>query len=107
MIEFIVISLFVILLLAYYTMGRNFSRPTLLYVGGFLACAIVAYFYKTEWGVHIMSPDTALIIIGGAFAFYLVELIEYKKHSSILENVEVTSDVFVSIKPIKLIVFLI
>ncbi len=107
MIEFIVIALFVILLLAYFTMGRNFSRPTVLYVVGFLACAIVAYNYKMEWGLNKMSPDTVLVIVGGALIFYLVELYDYKNHPFKQDDIDITSEDFIPIKPFKLVVFLI
>ena len=107
MIEFIVIALFVILLLAYYTMGRNFSRPTILYVSGFLACAIVAYNYKMEWGLNKMSSDTVLVIVGGALIFYLVELYDYRNHPFKQDDIDIASDDFIPIKPLKLAAFLI
>lgn len=107
MIEFIVIALFIILLLAYFTMGRNLSRPTILYVGGFLACATVAYNYKMEWGLNKMSSDTVLVIVGGALIFYLVELYDYKNHPFKQKNIDIASDDFIPIKPLKLVLFLI
>ena len=105
MIEFTVISLFVILLLAYYTMGRNLSRPSILYVGGFLACAIVAYNWKTEWGLNKMSPTTVFMIVGGALVFYLAELFDYKKHQK--KNIKVTFEIknFKLLSKTKLLLF--
>ena len=88
-------------------MGRNLSRPTILDVGGFLACAIVAYNYKMEWGLNKMSSDTVLVIVGGALIFYLVELYDYKNHPFKQKNIDIASDDFIPIKPLKLAVFLI
>lgn len=90
MIEAIVISLSILLLVAYKTLGRNLSRPSVLYIGGFLICSIVAYNWKEEWGLGQMEFGTAFMIIGGALFFYLVEWHDYKKHpiSSYIEQVE-------------------
>lgn len=90
MIEAIVISLSILLLVAYKTLGRNLSRPSVLYIGGFLICSIVAYNWKEEWGLEQMEFGTAFMIIGGALFFYLVEWHDYKKHpiSSYIEQVE-------------------
>ncbi|MBR1521897.1 MAG: oligosaccharide repeat unit polymerase [Bacteroidaceae bacterium] len=88
-------------------MGRNLSRPTILYVSGFFACAVVASLYKVEWGLSKMSSNTVLILVGGAFMFYLVELLDFRRHSSNIEDVDITSDDFASIKPSRLMLFLI
>jgi len=106
-IELVVVSLLIILVLAYYTLGRNTSRPTILYVLGFLFCSIVAYIYKEDWGLHKMSPTTAFVLIGGAFIFYLVELFEYRKYPfSPPHSIQIDSDDFRPIAPIKLVAFL-
>ncbi|MBQ6965924.1 MAG: oligosaccharide repeat unit polymerase [Bacteroidaceae bacterium] len=105
MIELTVVLLLAILLLAYYTLGRNFSRPTILYVSGFLVCSVVAYCWKEEWGLRKMSPITASIIILGAFIFYLVELWDFRKHKKQID----TRREDMSFKPInnfRLILFL-
>lgn len=108
MIEFVVISLFAILLLAYYTLGRNISRPTILFVSGFLFCSIVAYNYKEDWGLDKMSPITVFVLIGGAFIFYLVELYDYRKYPfEIADTINIESDDFNPIAPIKLVLFLV
>lgn len=111
MIEFIIISLFAILVLAYYTLGRNFSRPTILYVAGFLICSIVALYWKEEWDLHKMSSTTAFVIIGGAISFYIVEWIDYNKHKTFFKRIKKESPNTIQVfntKPIsntKLILF--
>ena len=88
MIEIIVISLLVILIVAYYNLGRNISRPTILYIGGFLICSCVALCWKDEWGLDKMSSLTAFIIIGGALTFFCVELWDYKKHEHLFTKIK-------------------
>lgn len=109
MIELTVISLFIILLLAYFTMGRNLSRPTILYVGGFFICSTVAWSWKDEWGLETMSPITAFIIIGGALMFYIVEWLDYMRSKSYnMPLIDISSqNFFYVISPIKLFLILI
>lgn len=86
-------------------MGRNLSRPTILYVTGFVFCSIVAYIYKVEWGLDKMSSITAYIIVGGAFVFYLLELYDYKKHQINDIKINIESDDFIPIGKLKLVLF--
>ena len=83
MIEAIVISLSILLLVAYKTLGKNLSRPSILYIGGFWICSIVAYNWKEEWGLDKMSEGTMFLIVGGALLFFLVEWHDYRTHSLI------------------------
>lgn len=109
MIDLTVISLFVILLLAYYTMGRNLSRPTILYVAGFFICSLVAWSWKDEWGLETMSPITACILIGGALLFYIVEWLDYMRSESynMAKTNCTASEEFKPIKSWKLFMFLV
>ena len=107
MIEIIVISLLIILIVAYYNLGRNISRPTILYVSGFLICSYVALCWKEEWGLDKMSPLTVFIIIGGALTFFGVELWDYKKHERLSTQIKLNT-INDDCKPIsnkKLIIF--
>lgn len=107
MIELIIGFLLTILILAYYTLGRNLSRPTILFVSGFLICACVALCWKEDWGLQKMSPTTALVIIGGALIFYVIELLDYKIHAAKFREVNIIN-VVDNQKPlsnIKLILF--
>lgn len=109
MIELTVVSLTLILLLAYFTMGRNLSRPTILYVGGFLICSVVAWSWKDEWGLETMSSVTAFMIIGGAIVFYFVEWVDYTRSDSYakLHQYNDASDVgFEPVSSFKLLIFL-
>lgn len=83
MIEAIVISLSILLLVAYKTLGRNLSRPSVIYIGGFLICSFIAYLWKDEWGLDKMSEGTMFLIVGGALLFFLVEWHDYRTHSLI------------------------
>ena len=81
MIEAIVVSLSVILLIAYKKLGKNLSRPSIIYISGFWICSIVAYLWKEEWGLHKMSGGTAFLVVGGALLFFLVEWHDYRTHA--------------------------
>ena len=107
MIEFVTIFLLILLLLAYFTLGRNFSRPSILYIIGFLLCSVVAYNYRKEWGLHSMSSITAFVLVGGAFMFYAVEWYDYKRHPIQGRKIDINSDEFQPISPIKLVIFLV
>ncbi|MCH5174680.1 MAG: oligosaccharide repeat unit polymerase [Prevotellaceae bacterium] len=107
MIEIITISLLAILIVAYYNLGRNISRPTVLYVSGFLICSCVALCWKEEWGLNKMSSMTAFIIIGGALTFFGIELWDYKKHERLFTQIKLNT-INYNCKPIsnkKLILF--
>lgn len=86
MIEAIVLSLSVFLLIAYKKLGKNLTRPSILYIGGFWACSIVAYFWKEEWGLQNMSGGTLFMIVGGALLFFLVEWRDYHTHAIVEER---------------------
>ena len=86
MIEAIVILLSIILLIAYLKLGKNLSRPSIIYIGGFWACSIVAYLWKEEWGLHKMSGGTLFLIVGGALLFFLVEWRDYRTHALVEER---------------------
>ena len=86
MIEAIVVSLSIILLIAYKKLGKNLSRPSIIYIGGFWACSIVAYLWKEEWGLDKMSGGTFFMIVGGALLFFLVEWYDYRIHTLIDEE---------------------
>lgn len=106
MIEFIVISLSVILLVDYITSGKNLSRPSISYIGGFLLCAIVAYNWRVEWGLHKLSYGTVYFFVGGALLFFFVELLFFRKFPLKLGKIDVKLDSFVPIKINKLVFFL-
>lgn len=106
MIEFIVISLFVILFVDYKTSKKRLSRPSISYIAGFLLCAIVAYSWREEWGLRKMAYGTVFLFVGGALVFYLVEIYYIKIHPISLKIVEVKSDNFVPISSQKLVAFL-
>ena len=105
MIEFIVFSLSFLLLIAYKTLGKNLSRPSILYIGGFLICSIVAYNWKKEWGLEKMEDGTVFMIVGGALLFYLVELYDYNKNSMSFQRKQVIEFAPIKIRPIKLFLF--
>lgn len=107
MIEFIVISLSVILLVDYITSGKNLSRPSISYIGGFLLCAIVAYNWRVEWGLHKLSYGTLYFIVGGALLYFVVEFVYFKMYPIKTKEIDVSSDCFIPIKPIKLLLFFI
>lgn len=86
MIEAIVISLSVLLLAAYIKLGKNLSRPSVIYIGGFWVCSIVAYMWKEEWDLNKMSEGTFFMIVGGALLFFLVEWHDYRIHTLIDEE---------------------
>lgn len=106
MIEIVVLSLLIIFITAYYTLGKNPTRPTILYVFGFFACSVVAYLYKEEWGLHTMSPSTVFLLIGGAFVFYIVEYRDYKCHFFHPKHINVKSDPLCPISAKRLMIFL-
>lgn len=103
---FTIISLFFILILSYFTLGHNLSRPSVLYVLGFLLCALMANNYEKGWGLDKMSPVTIFVLVGGALMFYLVELYYYRKHPQWLKGVNLAYEEFIPIKPFKLFLFL-
>lgn len=106
MIVFVVLSLFVLLIIDYYSSGRILSRPSISYIGGFLLCAIVAFSWRVEWGLQKMAYGTVFLFVGGALLFYIVEFFYFKLYPINYEIVEVKYDDFVPIKPQKLIAFL-
>lgn len=106
MIGIIVVSLVAILLLDYVTSRRILSRPSISYIVGFLLCAIVAYSWRVEWGLHKMSYGTVFLFVGGALIYYLVEAVYLRCRPIQVEQINVRSDYFVPIKPQKLILFL-
>lgn len=106
-ITFIVFSLFTLFVLAYFTFGRNLSRPSILYIGGFFICSLVAYCWRDEWGLHLLSPTTAFVIVGGAFIFYIVEFIDYRSHKNVNKKFDFTHSSFNAISERKLLYFLI
>jgi len=86
MIEAIVILLSVLLLIAYIKLGKNLTRPSIIYIGGFWVCSIAAYLWKEEWGLHKMSGGTLFMIVGGALLFFLVEWRDYRTHTLVEER---------------------
>lgn len=106
MIEAIVISLSVLLLIAYKKLGKNLTRPSIIYIGGFWACSIVAYLWKDEWGLQKMSGGTFFMIVGGALLFFLVEWRDFRTHA-IVEEREPLEEItpLHPISPLKLVIF--
>lgn len=86
MIEAIVVFLSVILLIAFKKLGKNLSRPSIIYIGGFWICSISAYLWKEEWGLHKMSGGTMFLVVGGALLFFLVEWRDYRTHTLMKEK---------------------
>lgn len=58
-------------------LNNNLVRPSVLYIGGFWVCALVALLMKKEWGIEKICLTTVYYFVGGALLFFLVEWHDY------------------------------
>lgn len=68
------ILLVALVLIAFFCSKKDLVAPSVIFIAGFVYCAIWACIYAVEWGLTGMQVDTFWVVLGGAIVFLLASI---------------------------------